>query len=294
MTLQEIQNMAHAEYGNRYQITPAQFLRYFNIIQQMAYNQDLEAFKDYSNTLTILTQINVATFSVAPVAGDIAKAVVFSGGYTGTLRYYENGARTILAVELANTDQIPADGETFTITAGTGAGTLEASDSSETYKGPYSYPSSPLVRKMLGITKATDAQLFAVETTLTGDDYGFVTQTNLEKIWERGRHAVRGPSRTFTFIEAPSMTDVYRWVYYMRPPVIASATDDANFWIQAEHHWSTFYQSVIALADNATYGDKQPDELLLPYMQPWWEFMRAQHAPMGGIYDSGISEGQPL
>lgn len=297
MTLQEIANLAHAEYGGRYQITPAQYLRYFNIVQAMAYNQDLEAFKDYSNVLTILTQLNVDSFSVAPISSDIGKLVTgVISGYTGTLVYYENGTRTLLAVELTDPDQEFTDGETFTIASGIGAGTLEASDSSETYRGPYDFPTSPLVRKMLGVTKATDAQLFAVEATLTGDDYGLVTQTNLEKIWERGRYSVRGPARSFTFIEAPSIDPetVYRWVYFMRPPVIANFTDDANFWIQTEHHWSTFYQSVIALADNATYGDKQPDELLKPYMEPWWEFMRAQNTPMGGIYDVGISEGQPL
>lgn len=296
MTLQEIQNLAHAEYGNRYQITPAQFLRYFNIVQAMAFDQDLEAFKDYSNTLTILTQLNVDTFSAAPVAGDIGKTVVgTTSGNTGTLVYYENGARTILAVELDGDDF--EDGEAFTITTGTGAGTLESTDAVETYKGPYDFPSDPLCRKLLGVTRLTDAQLFGVETTTTGDDYGLVTSANLEKIWERGRVSMRGSTRTFTFIEEPEIdTDdaIYRWVYFIRPPVITTVSSDTNFWIHLEHHWLTFYQAVIALADNATYGEKQPAELLKPYLEPFWESMRQQNTPMGGIYDFGISEGTPL
>lgn len=298
MTLQEIQNLAHAEYGNRYQITPAQFLRYYNIVQAMAFDQDLEAFKDYSNTLTILTQLNVSAFSAAPVAGDVTRTVVgTTSGHTGTLRYYENGTRKILAVELTDPDEDFQDGEAFTITGGTGAGTLESSDSVETYKGPYDLPSSPLCRKLLGVTKRTDAQLFGVEVTTTGDDYGMATSPSLEKIWERGRVSYRGTTRTFTFIEIPEIDTenaVYRWVYFVRPPVIASVSDDANFWIPLEHHWLTFYQAVIALADNATYGEKQPAELLKPYLDPFWESMRQQNTPMGGIYDYGISEGTPL
>lgn len=216
MTLQEIANQAQAEYGNRYQITPAQYLRYFNIVQAMAYNQDLEAFKDWSNTLTI--------------------------------------------------------------------------DADE---GPYTFPTSPLCRKLIGITAATDAQLFGARVTESGDDYGVVTAFNSGRMWEKIRQSVRGTTRTITFIETPSSTAVYRWVYYMRPPVITSLADDTNFWIPLEYHYSMFYQSVIALADNATYGDKQPEEVLKPYMEPFWESMRALNTPMGGEYDYGISEGQP-
>lgn len=298
MTLQEIQNLAHAEYGSRYQITPAQFLRYFNIVQAMAFDQDLEAFKDYSNTLTVLTQLNVASFSAAPVAGDINKTVVgTTSGHTGILKYYENSStRTILAVQLSDPDEDFQDGEAFTIATGTGAGTLESADSVETYKGPYDFPTSPLCRKLLGVTRRTDSQLYGVEVTTTGDDYGMVTQANLDKIWERGRVSMRGSTRTFTFIETPEIdTDnaVYRWVYYIRPPVITTVSSDTNFWIPLEHHWLTFYQAVIALADNATYGEKQPAELLKPYFEPFWESLRQQNTPMGGIYDYGISEGQP-
>jgi len=246
--------------------------------------------------LTVLTQLNVSAFTVSPVAADVGKLVTgTTSGKTGTLRYFENSSvRKILAVELTTTAFTA--GEAFTIATGIGTGTITASDSDETYKGPYDFPASPLVRKLVGITKRTDAQLYAVETTRTGDDYGMVTTANLDKIWERIRASVRGSTRTMTFIEEPEIDTadaVYRWVYYVRPPVIASATDDTNLWIQAEHHWLTFYQAVIALADNATYGEKQPQELLIPYLEPWWESMRQQNTPMGGLFDYGISEGQP-
>jgi hypothetical protein len=295
VTLQEIQNLAMAEYGNRYQITPGQYLRYFNIVQALAFDKDLEAFKDFSNTLTILQQFNVDAFTVAPVAGDVGKKVVgTSSGNEGTLRYYENSsARTIVAVDLDDEDAPFEDGEAFTITAGTGTGTFEASEAQETYKGPYDFPTSPLCRKLVGLTKATDAQLFAVSPTTTGDDYGFTDEYNPERIWEKVRVSLFGTGRTLTFVDTPSTSAVYRWVYYIRPPVIAGVTaaDDANLRIPLEYHWQTFYQAVIALCDNATYGEKQPLEVILPYLEPFWDALRTQSRPLGGIYDVGISTG---
>ncbi len=292
MTLLEAKNLAIAEYGNRYQISPDQLLRYANIVQAMAFDKDLEAFKDFSNTLTILQQFNVATFSVAPAAADVGKSVLSSGGATGTLRYFENSSvRKIIAVELTDADDPFLDGETFTITTGTGAGTFDSADAQETYKGPYTFPTSPLVRKLLGITKATDAQLYAVPPTTTGDDYGMVTGFNPERIWEKIRPSNFGAVRSITFIDTPSTTAVYRWVFYIRAPVIASWTDDANFRIPLEYHWTAFYQAIIALCDNATYGDKQPLDAILPYLEPFWDAMRTQFTPMGGSYDMGISSG---
>lgn len=214
MTLAEIKNLAVAEYGNRYQVSPDQLLRYANIVQAMAFDKDLEAFKDFSNTLTV------------------------------------------------------------------NAG-----------KGPYAFPSSPLVRKLIGITKATDAQLYAVPSTSTGDDYGFDGGFNPERIWEKIRVSNFGTARQFSFIDTPSTTAVYRWVYYIRPPVITSWTDDTKLRIPPEYHWQTFYQSIIALADNATYGDKQPLDAVLPYLEPFWDAVRTQYTPMGGSYDMGISSG---
>lgn len=292
MTLSEIKDLAEAEYGNRYQVSPDQLLRYANIVQALAFDKDLEAFKDFSNTLTVLSQGNVASYSVAVVAGDVGKKVRGTTSLNeATLRYYESGTRNLLAFELDDEGEPFADGEAWTIVTGTGAGTFESSDSQETYKGPYDFPTAPLVRKLLGITLATDAQLYAAATTTTGNDYGSITEYNPERIWEKVRVSNFGTKRQITFISAPSKSAAYRWVYYMRAPVITGWANDINLRVPLEYHWQTIYQGIIALCDSATYGDKQPIEALQPYLDPFWDAMRTQYTPMGGNYDMGISSG---
>lgn len=290
MTIQEILDLAYAEYGNRYQVTVDQLIQYLNIIQQIAFDKDLEAFRDYSNTLTVLQQIEfVSAGYTNAISTDVGKTVV-QGSKTGTLRYYNNTTRK-WAIE---TDDTFDNSTAVTITSGTGAGTTVASGAQALYRGPYDFPTDPLVRKLVGITKATDAQLYNVRSlTETGDDYGLYQVYSADSMWEKIRINRVGSSRTMTFIQDPSTTATYRWVYYKRAPVIDDESDDADLWIDPEYHWSLVYQGLVALCDTATYADKNPVEALKPYLEPYWESLAQQWTSMGGLYDYGISEGQP-
>lgn len=44
MTVQEIIDLAYGEYGNKYQVSPEQILSFLNLIQEMAFNKDINQF----------------------------------------------------------------------------------------------------------------------------------------------------------------------------------------------------------------------------------------------------------
>lgn len=221
MTLAEIQSIVQGAEGVRYQFSPNRLLAYLNQIQQTAYAKDLEAFLDWSQTVTL-------------------------------------------------TQTVP--------------GTAD--------KGPYAFPSG--CRKIMGITRATDADLFGVETSNTTYDYGlYVGQYDPSRKWERIRQDRTGSTRTITFIETPDLTATYRWVFYRRAPTIVSWADDGNLRIPAEYHHDIVVQGLLALCNTALYGQESPQAVLAPYLEPYWEEMRTLNTPMGGENDYGISEGTP-
>lgn len=286
MTLAEIIDLAVAEYGTRYQLTAQQLLQHVDRIQKIAFNRDLDAFLYWENYLTVLSELTLSASGYTPaVTADIGKTVT-NGSVSGTLRYFNNTTRK-WAVETSGS--FPA-GAALTITGGAGAGTLS---SSGVYYGPYSWPSDPPVRKMLGLTRVTDAQLWNNPSLAEAYDYG-------ERLNDYDPRRFIIPARKYdlertnTFVYEPATdANTYRWVYYRRAPTISSEADDDKLLIPEEFHHTLIYQGVIALADNALYGDKQPQELLEPYLAPFWESMQQNYTPDGSDSANFTSEGQP-
>jgi hypothetical protein len=161
-------------------------------------------------------------------------------------------------------------------------------------KGPYAFPTVPPVRKLLGVTKVSDRQYFGDRMgTDEAYDYGLLLNYFDErKEYMPGRVDIF--ARTFTFIEEPeTAANTYRWIYFRRAPTITGtdSTNEANLLIPEEFHFTSLVQGVGALSDNLTYGDKTPEEVLEPYLQPFWTSVTELSTGIGEG-SLGLSEGQ--
>jgi hypothetical protein len=313
MTVSEIVSLIKGEYGNRFQLKEAQIVRYLDTLQKIAFTRDLNAFLVWDQYQPIWKQFEFQAAGYVPaIPSDIGKVVFQSAPpATGILRSYNNATRKwVVEVTLAEF----FDGLAVAITSGTGTGTLILSGAVTTALGLYPYPNDPLCRKLKGITQATDPQLFTFGYGLgAGDPFGYGSTSfytnnydnldyglaingsaNPRTMWEAIRDDV--VRRGFHFVNTPieGNNSLYRVVYWRRPPTISGidAPQDANLIIPEEFHWSLAYQGTIALCDNATYGDKIPDEVLRPYMEPFWDAMEQLYSGRGSGYTQ-TSEGQP-
>lgn len=286
MTLSQIVTACQAAYGARFQVTEAIVLQFINTIQQIAFNRDLEAFLWWGDYLTIYQKITLSSSGYTNcVAADIGRTVT-NGTVTGTLISYNNVTREWIV----NTSSTFSG--SITITSGTGAGTFSAQ---ETAKGPYSWAAlNPLagsltpftatggVRRMIGVTQLTEEQLFTSRGQLLIRDYGFtLVKGDDRNTYETVRK--NDVQKFITFIDTPIETaNTYRWVYYIRPPTIASKTlDDANLLIPEEFHQTVIVEGVGKLCDRTTYGDQAPEQYLAPVIQPYWDMLSQQYAGMG-------------
>ena len=158
--------------------------------------------------------------------------------------------------------------------------------------GPYAFPTTVPVRKMIGVTAVTDADIFGTTTRYVSDldDYGMdLNIANERRFYEPGR--IDAFARTFTFINDPETTaNYYRWVYYRRPGNITSL-GSTTLIIPEEYHHSVCLQGVIALCDNAVNGDKPmtKEQLLKPYMEGFWADMADAGLSLGR--DNWFNEG---
>jgi hypothetical protein len=168
--------------------------------------------------------------------------------------------------------------------------------------GPYSYPTDPLCRKVLGITTLSDNELlFNKQTDNLILDYGMLPNTfSSRRKYIDMKVDVIG--RTVTFPEGTEPitdTDFYRWVYYKRPPLIANSQDNANLLIPEEYHYTICVEGTTKLIDNSIWGEKQTTEAptgtraewLEPYFKGWWDALI--NAVDAGNESNLYSEGQP-
>lgn len=286
MTLTQIVTACQAAYGARFQVSETMVLQYINTIQQIAFNRDLEAFLWWGDYLTVYQKITLDESGYTNcVAADVGLTVT-DGSATGTLISYDNTKREWVI------DTEDTFAGSITITSGTGAGTFS---SQEVSKGPYSWadlaPSSGSltpytadagVRRMLGVTSVTDEQLLKSRGQLLVEDYGFSYGFADDRhIYENVRK--NDIQRHITFIDEPlEDANTYRWVYYIRPPAIASkTTDDPNLLIPEEFHQSVIIEGVARLCDRTTYGDQAPEQFLAEIIKPFWDMMSQQYAGMG-------------
>lgn len=284
MTLTEIVSDCYRAYGARFQVSAAKILQFINTIQQVAFNRDLLAFMFWQDYLTVYQEVKFSAIGTPFVAADVGKTVSATGG-TGILRSFDN-ARLTAQVETTNT----LSGALTTLT-GTGAGAIASQAVS---KGPYSwaglvpilgsltpFTTSGGVRRMIGVTRLTDQQLFGTSPPRALTDYGFsINQMNDKYFLENVRKY--DMQKALTFIDTPDSTaNTYRWLYFIRPPTIAALTDDANLLIGPEFHETVIKEGVGILCDRTTYGDKAPESVLEIVLTPFWNAMQQPYQAMG-------------
>lgn len=293
MTLTEIVDLCEKEYGNRFQVKRADVIKLLDQIQKIAFNRDLQAFLQWSVYLTVYRTIEfISSGYTSAVTADIGRTCVgVTSGATGTIISYDNTTRIWVVNVSSGNFRV---NEQVNITAGTGEGQLIAADAELGYIGPYAFPTSTPVRKLLGLTKVTDRQYFGDRVgNDSAYDYGL-----LLNYFDERREFTPGRidifARTFTFIETPETDDdTYRWIYYRRAPTITGtdSANEANLYIPEEFHFTSLVQGVGALCDNLTYGDKTPEEVLEPYLSPFWTAVTELTTGMGEG-SLGLSEGQ--
>lgn len=165
-------------------------------------------------------------------------------------------------------------------------------------QGPYPMPTSPGVRKFIGVTAYSLEQLAQIRQggTLTVVDFGLPLSTVDERtVYEQIDISVFPPPTTFKFVQdAESIItdpDTYRLVYYMRPPEIRTVMDDSNLWIPEEFHSNMLVEGMKILANAASLGDPAPKAALEMNFRPFWDSM-TQSTDLGNR-DNLFSEGQP-
>lgn len=288
----ELVSLIIGTYGVRYQLSREGVVQLINFVQKIALAKDVDGHLKHED-FPIWQTLTMASFSVAPVEADIGLPVT-EGAHTGTLRGYDV---TALEIYVESDDDFTAGG-TVAITGGTGAGTLAASDHQADYLGPYDFPSD--ARKVLGVEKYTDAQLYQdPEYYLAGDradpanDPDYIEPAGGVDLRRRYLPAKRDRlGRTLTLIYDPDREGEHRWHYYRSAPDILTEEDGDNLLIPEEYHHSLIVQGVQALAHNALYGEMAPVKVLEPLLKPYWEAMGDSYDP-NGYAANQTSEGQP-
>lgn len=265
----------------RNKLTDEQLIQIMDAVQRLGFDENLQAFKVWTDSLSIYQTLTfVSAGYTAAVAGDIGRAVVGAGGAEGTLIAYDNDAREWVV----DTEEDFEDGEAVTLTGGTGAGTLEAEDAQEGYRGPYAFPTytggQPKVRKFLGVTTVTDAAIFGSDVQLrSSDDYGMLPcSLDASRFFEGGRADEVG--QTFTFAGAPARSDNRRWVYWMEAPAITGLDDDANFLVPKRYHFN-FISACVKCAELTIDGRSFTRKDVEEDLGGWWNSLRQKYTPNG-------------
>lgn len=278
-------------YGMRYQLSREGVVQLINMIQKIALAKDVDGHLLFAE-FPVYQTLSMASFSADPVEADIGFPVT-DGTASGTLRAYD-----VDALELyVETDDDFTAGGSISITGGTGVGTLASSDHQANYKGPYTFPTN--ARKVLGVEKYTDEQLFEDPEYFNGDradpandpDYFQPIMT----VDQRRRNLPARQNkldRTLTLIYEPNRDADYRWRYYRSAPDILTEEDGDNLLIPEEFQHTLIVQGVQALAHNAMFGELAPVKVLEPFLKPYWEAMGDNYDP-SGYSANQTSEGQP-
>jgi len=321
-TLSDIVDLAVQQYGIRFQITPEQFVSFANMIQMIAYNNDLAAFEEWNQKLYLGQDVFSALGSyTSPVEADIGKTVdgSVSGAGVGTLLNYKTENRLnqwIIEPPDGGVAISLTAGETLSINTGTGSCVVAEGQEYKVSDGPYRYPrtttdSNPPFRKFIGITKVTDLQIFGNNREQYGDglDYGFDLNSypdremNIPSRPDDIRKEVKlitdgtleitqsslGATAPATVNDSP-----YRWVYYRNPPLITNVNNETQVILPEEYRYEVLYDGMALLADVATYGEKGTvREIIAPLCERFWEDKGVQFQAFGKANDF-ISQGEPM
>lgn len=266
----------------RFKLHPDQIVLIMDAVQRMAFDYDSKSFLVWTETITPQYYLEFLSAGYTnAVAGDVGKTVT-DGTSTGTLVSYNNTTRKWLI----STSDTWTDGGAVTITSGTGAGTLIATDAQTGYKGPYTAPTDPPTRKIWGVTTETDARIFGVDdgSTYPMEDFDFSPRLfTSRKFFKAGRED--NISKEFTFAVAPSVPSAgvtYRWVYWRDAPTIGGieSSDDANLLIPKRYHMN-FVNACIKVAQINLFGQDVDPQIIEAFFQPWWSTLARPYTPMG-------------
>ena len=274
MTLVQISSLINREH--RFKLHPDQYALFLDAAQKLAFDEDLVNFKNFL-TLTIHHQLNYASAATAPDANDIGQtATGQTSGATGVVVGYDTGYIYISSPGTFTTGE--------QVTAPTGLDiTLEASSFQVGYKGPYSYPTSTPVRKMIGVTTVTNGQIFGFAPSLTDYDPGIsMDDYDPRKFYQPG--TVDEVTRTYTFANNPSTASTvsHRWHFFRDAPTISNiATDDANLLIPSKFHFSV--GKVASELASAFLKSREIDVQALKQKNygEWWKTLKRPYTPMG-------------
>lgn len=278
MTLAQISSFVSAAIRNK--LATAQIVLIMDAVQRLAFDENMKAFQVWDEVLTTYDVLTFGATYTNAVAGDLGKTVVgTTSGAEGTLISYDNTAKEWV---ISTTEDF-TDGEAVTITTGTGAGTTDADYPQAGYVGPYAFPTTPAVRKFLGVTAVTDRAILGIDPVYTSDadDYGLYLDTFMaSRMFKPGRADEVG--LTFTFAESPTHGTTYRWIYWREAPSIAgiAAGDNANLLIPARYHFN-FVQACTKCARMTINGESFGREDIEKDMGPWWNSLRKTYTPNG-------------
>ena len=274
MTLQEIASFI--QNATRYKLSTAQIVLIIDATQKLAFDNDSKFFLVWSDfTPQFVLSFASAGYTNA-VAGDIGKTVT-DGTNTGVLVSYDNTLRTW---NITTSTEFP-DSAAVTITTGTGAGTLASADSFVGFKGPYSGPTSPPVRKIWGVTRETDARIYGNDSVILSDDYEFDSYAfNKSKFFEQARED--NIDNEITLINSPSINSTYRWLYWRNAPTISDilSASDSSLLIPSRYHMQ-FINACIKQANIAIYGEDLNPQDIKVILGQWWESLFRPYTPMG-------------
>jgi len=322
-SLADIVLLAHQQYGIRFQLTQQQLVDFVNMIQFIAYNQDMKAFENWDQRLVLGQDVFLETDSgsyTSPVASDIGKNVSGSvSGVIGKLLNYKTKNRIhqwiVEPPDGGGNDIAGIDGETLTIVTGTGTGKAVTGQDYLVSLGPYPIPlaadGAMPFRKFIGITQLSDQQRFQLPPSsgFNGyDDYGYLLNgipnsrhSNWPTVFDVFNREVTLKSTTRPTIDqteetyGPSATTLntskLRWIYYINPPTITDISEEEKVILPEEYRYEVLFKGISRLADTATYGDSgSARALITPCCERFWEDMRLQYEAYGDTSD-WISEG---
>lgn len=277
----------------RFKLHPANIIVLMDAAQRYAFDYDAQQFLYWGATLT--PKYNLEFLSAgytSAIAGDIGKTVVGgTSGATGTLVSYDNTTR----IWVISTSEDWTDGEAVTITTGTGAGDLIATDAQTGYVGSYAYPTTVPVRKLWGLTAETDVRIFGSDTTteFPMNDFDFAPRTfDPKQLLKPGRK--NDVDATFTFIDSPALPSaeaVYRWVYWRNPPAITDTSTASTLVVPAAYHMN-MVNVTIKLAQLFINGEDVDPKVIRALWQPWWDTLSNQYTPMGKKRNGTLNPGQ--
>lgn len=266
----------------RYKLATEELTLIIDMANKLSVDQDMDAFKYWDNTLTIYSEVTFASAGYTNcISTDVGKAVVGDeSGTTGLLVSYDNDEKTWV---INTTDDFTA-GEGLTITTGTGAGDLASEDHQEGYKGPYTFPTSPVCRKMIGITTITDSRIFGTEAVYTSDldDYGIpLGEYDERRFYVNAR--IDRFANTLTFISAPSLSDstTYRWVYFRGVSDITDLDSHDSYLLIDPMFHIDFVLACSKIASSvAEDGEFDRNDVESAFFS-WWDRLRKNYTPMG-------------